>query len=92
MSEQASVSLLINGQVQGVFFRLKTKEEADKLGLTGWVKNNVNGSVEVLAEGEKGKLDELIDWCHDGSDASKVANVAVKWQPYNGEFNGFKII
>jgi len=92
MSEKARISMLINGQVQGVFFRLKTKEEADKLGLTGWVKNNSDGSVECLAQGDKDKLVQLIDWCKKGPEAAKVENVEVKWQTYSGEFHGFKII
>jgi len=52
MPEKAGVLLIINGQVQGVFFRLRVKEEADKLGATGWIKNNSDGSVECLVEGE----------------------------------------
>ena len=92
MSENARVSLLISGRVQGVFFRLKTKEEAGKLGLTGWVKNNGDGSVEILAEGDKDKLDELIDWCKKGPQHAQVDKVAFDWQQFNGEFKDFKII
>ena len=92
MTKKARVSLLINGQVQGVFFRLKAKEEADKLGLTGWVKNNGNGTVECLAEGDKDKLEQFIDWCQQGPEAAQVEKVEVEWQSYGGEFSGFKII
>ena len=92
MPEKARVLLRINGRVQGVFFRLRAKEEADKLGLTGWIKNNGDGSVECLAEGEKDKLVQFIEWCNQGSEAAKVEKVEVNWQPYSAEFSGFKII
>jgi acylphosphatase len=92
MSEKAAINLMINGRVQGVFFRLKTKEEADKLGLTGWVKNNGDGSVEGVAEGDKDKLEQLIDWCKKGPQHAKVDSVTVNWQPFIGGFKSFEII
>ena len=92
MSEKARVSIIINGQVQGVFFRYKTQQEAQKLGLTGWVRNNGDGSVEILAEGTEDKLEELINWCKAGPRSAKVENIEVKWQTYSGEFNDFIII
>jgi len=91
MSEKARVSIIINGQVQGVFFRYKTQQEANNLGLTGWVKNNGDGSVEVLAEGDKDKLEELISWCKAGPRSARVENVEVNRAPYRGEFEGFEI-
>lgn len=92
MNEKARVSLVLNGRVQGVFFRLKAKEESDMLDLTGWVRNNGDGSVEILAEGDKDKLEQFIDWCHEGSDGAKVENVEVEWKPFKDEFKNFKII
>ena len=91
MSEKARVSIIINGQVQGVFFRYKTQQEAHKLSLTGWVKNNGDGSVECMAEGEKDKLEELIKWCKQGPDGAKVDNIGIEWQGYEGGFGGFEI-
>jgi acylphosphatase len=91
MSEKARVSIIINGQVQGVFFRYKTQQEAHKLSLTGWVKNNGDGSVACMAEGEKDKLEELINWCKKGPDGAEVENVEINWGPYRGEFKGFEI-
>ncbi|OGY41728.1 MAG: acylphosphatase [Candidatus Buchananbacteria bacterium RBG_13_36_9] len=91
MSEKARVSIIINGQVQGVFFRYKTQQEAQKLGLTGWVRNNADSSVEILAEGDKDKLEELIAWCKAGPRSAQVENVEVNWAPYRGEFEGFEI-
>lgn len=91
MPEKAGVLLKINGRVQGVFFRLRAKEEADKLSLKGWIKNNSDGSVECLAEGDKDKLEEFIAWCHKGTRDAQVENVEVKWQRYGSKFNDFSI-
>ncbi|MFA5188527.1 MAG: acylphosphatase [Patescibacteria group bacterium] len=92
MNEKARISLIIKGRVQGVFFRYATEKEAEKLGLTGWVRNNNDGTVEILAEGDKDMLDELIVWCKSGSRLAKVENIDVKWLLYVGEFKDFEII
>jgi len=91
MSEKARIFMIIKGRVQGVFFRYKTQQEAQKLGLNGWVKNNGDGSVEILAEGDKDKLEELIEWCKEGPRSAQVEKVEVKWQKYVGEVEGFEI-
>jgi len=92
MSEKARISMIISGRVQGVFFRYKTLREAQKLGLTGWVKNLDGGQVEVLAEGAKDKLEELAEWTKRGSRQAQVEKVEIKWQEYGGEFKEFIII
>ena len=92
MNKKARVSLLISGRVQGVFFRLKTREEAANLGLTGWVRNNSGGSVEILAEGEKNNLEQFIEWCKKGSERAQVDGVNVKWQELPFEFKSFEIV
>jgi acylphosphatase len=91
MAEKARLSLIINGRVQGVFFRLKTQQVALAQGLTGWVRNNPDGSVECLAEGDKDKLEEFIKWCQQGPDRAEVVKVDATWQSYTGEFNDFII-
>ena len=91
MAEKARISILIKGQVQGVFFRYETKKEAEKLELTGWVKNNNDGTVEVLAEGDKVNLEKLVEWCKSGPDSARVENVEIKWLPYTGELMKFEI-
>jgi len=91
MSEKARISMIIKGQVQGVFFRYETKKEAQALNLTGWVRNNDDGTVEVLAEGDKNKLEELAEWCKSGPDSAQVEDVEIKWQEYEGGFEGFEI-
>lgn len=71
-------TILVEGRVQGVFFRDWTVMQAESLGLSGWVRNRRDGRVEVYAVGEPGKVHRLIDLLHEGSPASRVDNVAVE--------------
>jgi acylphosphatase len=86
------VQLLIRGRVQGVFFRAATQREAKRLGITGWVRNRTDGSVEVLAEGEEDSVKELASWARVGPSAARVDNVDVRWRGYTGEFSEFSIV
>ncbi len=82
----------IHGKVQGVFFRAHTQEKAEKLGdITGWVANNADGTVEVVAEGPENKINDLIDWCQSGPSVSSVEKVEAEKLTYTGEFEGFDI-
>ncbi|XXT18359.1 acylphosphatase [Sorangium sp. So ce429] len=85
------VQLFVRGRVQGVFFRASTQREAKRLGLTGWVKNRPDGSVEVLAEGEEDGLKELIAWANRGPSAARVERVDVRWRGFSGDFFDFRI-
>lgn len=85
------VHLKIYGDVQGVFFRAESRDVARSLGLTGWAKNTPGSGVEILAQGERKKLEELIRWCHKGSDASKVEKVEVIWEAPGESFQSFDI-
>ena len=69
--------IICKGRVQGVFYRASTKEKADTLGLSGWVRNLPNGDVEILACGSQEKVDQLIKWCWDGPPASQVTHVII---------------
>lgn len=74
-------TITVTGKVQGVFFRKYTKEEADRLGLKGIVRNEPGGSVYIEAEGSKEQLDKFIAWCHKGSPSSRVDKVdAAGWR------------
>ncbi|VVB80788.1 Acylphosphatase [uncultured archaeon] len=88
--ERARIHILVYGKVQGVFFRDYTKKEADKLGLTGWVKN-IDDAVEIIAEGDKTKLREFILNCQKGNPLSKVEKTDYKWEEYTGKFDRFFI-
>jgi acylphosphatase len=91
MDNKKRVNLLISGKVQGVFFRASVKKEAQKIGLTGWVRNLNDGKVELVAEGEENCLVELIEWSKKGSAWSSVKNVQIDWQDHKGEFESFRI-
>jgi len=83
---------LISGMVQGVLFRREITQLSRRLGVVGWVRNLPDGRVEAVAEGEKEKLDELIEFCRVGPSRARVRNVEVDWSEFKGEFQGFKII
>lgn len=89
--EKVRARVMVEGRVQGVFFRAHTQETAALLGLKGWVKNRRDGRVEALFEGDKAKVDEMIHWCHQGPAGARVTNVRVVWEDYGGEFDDFSI-
>jgi acylphosphatase len=84
--------LIIEGRVQGVFFRDTTRREAVGLGLRGWVKNRLDGSVEVIVEGPKGKVDQLVQWCQHGPSYAQVTGVNRIDEEFTGEFDAFRIV
>ena len=86
------IHLIITGRVQGVFFRSKTKKQAKKLNLTGFVRNNPNGTVEIVAEGSKDNIDKLISWCKKGPLLSKVTDIKIKREKPTGKFTDFSIV
>lgn len=93
MSENlARVNLLVTGKVQGVFYRASTLEKAQSLNLTGWVKNLADGSVEIVAEGPRYALEQLIEWCRQGPPAAEIENVTARWGAYTEEFRTFMIV
>ena len=83
--------VLIEGRVQGVFFRAETRTVARQHDLTGWVKNLYDGSVEAVFEGGEENVDQAVQWCHKGPPHALVTNVTVKKKPYTGEFETFSI-
>jgi len=91
MPEKVRARIFVSGRVQGVFFRLHTEEKARELGITGWVRNLNDGRVEAVLEGEKGKVEELIEWAKGGPKSARVDGVDVEWQESKGEFKNFEI-
>jgi acylphosphatase len=87
----ARAKIIISGTVQGVFFRREIVDLARRLGLTGWTRNLRDGRVEVLAEGERDRIAELIKFCHTGPALARVKSVEVVWSEYQGEFRNFRI-
>lgn len=90
-SELARVHIFVSGRVQGVFFRQNTFQKAKELGLTGWVRNLADGRVEIVAEGEKGKAEELAEWAKKGPLLAKVERAEIERRDYQGEIDGFEI-
>lgn len=84
--------LIIHGKVQGVYYRANALEQARARQLTGWVRNCANGCVEVVAEGPRELLEQLLAWCRRGPRAARVDRVDADWKPATGEFSGFEIL
>ncbi len=85
------VHLRIYGRVQGVCFRMYTREAAERRGITGWVRNCEDGSVEVVAEGEADALSEFVRWCYTGPPHAQVQRVEEGYGPVAGDFSEFRI-
>lgn len=91
MTEKARSHVVVSGKVQGVCFRMETKRVAESYSLSGWVRNNRNGTVEAVFEGEKGNVASVVEWCRKGPLHSNVSRVDIVEENYTGEFSGFDI-
>lgn len=87
----ASLNAVVKGRVQGVFFRAFVQTHANALGLTGYVRNLQSGAVEVQVEGDKGKLEELLQNLYKGPPTAKVENIKISWGDYKGAFSEFRV-
>lgn len=88
---QKCLHLIIKGRVQGVFYRASARDTAVRLGLKGWVRNMLDGSVEALFEGDEEALGEMLKWCRNGPPGAYVSKIEENWEEYTGEFNRFDI-
>jgi acylphosphatase len=86
-----SVRVYISGTVQGMFFRNFIKENAEKIGVNGFVRNLEDGRVEVFIEGDNENVDRMIAVCEKGQRDSEIQNVEVKPEKYQG-FRNFKVL
>ena len=91
MAIKSRTHVIISGRVQGVFFRMETQRAADRHGVFGWVKNRADGTVEAVFEGDKEKVDAVIEWCRRGPRHADVQGVDIHEENYTGEFNDFGI-
>lgn len=89
--ERAAIRALVRGIVQGVGFRWSASEKAASLGLSGWVRNRADGSVELVAEGDPGDLDEFLRWLAEGPPGARVEGVEASAVPATGLFPSFRI-
>ncbi|MFN8186575.1 MAG: acylphosphatase [Gaiellales bacterium] len=81
----------VTGRVQGVYFRAETQLRAEGAGVSGWVRNAADGSVEAVFEGDAGSVEHLIAWCRLGPRGARVDGVEVSYEAPHGE-TGFRIV
>ncbi len=81
----------ISGRVQGVSFRDATRQEAESLGLSGWVSNLPDGRVEALFEGESDSVRRMVRWCEEGPNQADVDDVDVSYEEASGDLSGFEV-
>ena len=86
-----SVSITVEGLVQGVFYRQSTKAKAVESGITGEIKNKPDGTVHIVATGTAAQLEQLIHWCNKGSEMAIVSGVKVEQIPLIS-FKEFSIV
>jgi acylphosphatase len=89
--ETARLEASIRGRVHGVGFRYFVVSRAERLGLTGWVSNEQDGSLRVVAEGPRADLEVLLDALREGPASAIVEYVAEDWLPYTGHWGTFGI-
>jgi acylphosphatase len=83
---EARARAVIRGRVQGVFFRAETRDRARSLGLSGWVRNVPDGTVEAVFEGDRERIESILGWCRQGPALAQVDEVLVEWlEPTNEE-------
>ncbi len=88
---RARAHVIVSGLVQGVYFRDSTRRKARESGVTGWVRNRLDGCVEAVLEGERGDVERVVEWTRHGPPGAVVESVDVDWQEYRGEFGAFEI-
>ena len=89
-NKKSGIHCIVSGKVQGVFYRVSTKDMADNLNLSGWVRNLPNGDVELQAFGELDKLQDLINWLWDGPPLSVVKDIDLEYIDFQNQV-GFKV-
>lgn len=91
MSDEVRLQAIVHGRVQGVNFRYYTQLRAQELGVTGYVRNKWDRTVEVVAEGERGAVEKLLEFIKVGPRAARVQWVDSQWQDPTGQFQHFEV-
>ena len=86
-----AVHVIVQGRVQGVWFRVNTQKQAAQLGVAGWVRNTEDGHVEIHMQGAEDDVEKLIAWCHHGPSDAMVTKVDIDMAPYQDGLQGFQI-
>ena len=81
----------VHGKVQGVYYRVSAQKQALYLGVTGWVRNCPDSSVEMVIEGNKEHVEAMLAWCKVGPAGANIDRISVDWEPSTGEFTNFHI-
>ena len=90
MTERVRAHVFVSGRVQGVFYRANTRDAARSRDVDGWVRNLDDGRVEAVFEGPPDVVEELVEWCHEGSPNARVEHVAVEYDDPAG-LEGFEV-
>jgi len=91
MPDMKHVHVFVSGMVQGVFFRARTRTEALRNNVRGWVRNLPDGRVEAVFEGKPDDVDRVVDWCRVGPGHAVVEHVEAVEEPVTGAFQAFEI-
>lgn len=89
--DKTRIRALLQGRVQGVFFRAETRDAARRHGVSGWVRNTSDGRVEAVFEGRSQDVDQVIQWCRGGPPNARVEGIRLREESYTGEFDTFSI-
>ncbi|WP_138007480.1 acylphosphatase [Halalkalirubrum salinum] len=90
MKDRVRAHVFVSGTVQGVFYRVSTRDAARDRKVDGWVKNLPDGRVEAVFEGTREAVESMIEWCHTGSDRAIVQDVEVSFEEPE-KIDGFEI-
>lgn len=82
----------IRGRVQGVFFRAEARARAESLGLTGWIRNEPDGSVAAVFQGDPDRVGSMIEWCRRGPGGAHVEEVEVSAEEPGDDLSGFRVL
>lgn len=91
MSAEKNLHATISGRVQGVGFRYFVQVKANTIAITGWVRNRWDGTVEVMAQGERKNLESFLSAIRKGPSGANVTNIEVEWLEQDGEFTDFRV-
>ena len=83
---------MVRGRVQGVYFRGSLKQQADMRGVTGWVRNLPDGSVEAVLQGPRDRVSPVVEWMRVGPRGARVDSADVEWSPGGEPLHGFEVV
>ncbi len=85
------VHVFVSGRVQGVYYRQQALKIAGELGISGWVRNLMDGRVEAIFEGSEESVDKIVEWCKKGPSYARVINIEILEEKYKNEFEKFRV-